>query len=299
MISVVTPTYFRNERLEEAIKSIKDQTFDGVEHIIIDGSEEEYAHEVVKNYDDLVYIAPDVDPGFNKCRELGVKKSKGEFIQFLDDDDQLRSTKLEKSLQKFEDDIGIVYCGLQFSESKTVILPDPESRGNVLDCALALNLFPAVPSTWTIRRSVLEEVMPFIHPDGADDEGMHIEFAQRTKYEFINEPLVVFGEGTENSFSATWEYVDGIGSLIDEYCDLYHQASEWVLRSALEKIHRKRAKMYMRDHYWHPGATWSFIQASRYSNDKKVKLLGMSIASLFGRPGCSMALKASEIAKSL
>lgn len=285
MISVVITTYYRNERLERALQSVRSQTYDQVETIVVDGSESGNARAVVETYDGVQYVCPDRDPGFHRCRELGVRESSGEFVQFLDDDDWLRPTKLERATRTFRDGVGVVYCGIEHQTSGKTVLPDPDARGDVLHRALAFDMAPALPSTWTIRRGVLEEILPFAHPDGADDEGTHIELSQVTTYEFVDEPLVVLGTENEQSVNKTWDYVEGLEFLLEEYAHLYERAPAWVKASAREKVHRNRGNMYLREALWSLAATREFVRAARYSPDHTVRRSAQAALSLLGRPG--------------
>jgi glycosyltransferase involved in cell wall biosynthesis len=285
-ISVITPTYYRNDCLRRAIRSVESQTYEGeIEHIVIDGSEESHAEDIADEFSGVQYIAPSTDPGFHKSRELGIKESDGRYIQFLDDDDQLSPSKLEKCVEKFDQGIGVVYCGIQFTDKTEPVLPESGGRGDVLNRALALDLYPAVPSTWTVRRDLITEILPFKHPDGADDEGTHIEMAQRTKYDFVNEPLVVMGTDTEESYADTWDYVDGISSLYDQYADLYSRAPDWVEKRALTKIHSKRGEMLLREKSWSHEAVIEFAKAARYANEERTYYAGIASASILGTPG--------------
>lgn len=298
MISVVTPTYYRNERLERAIRSVQDQTYPDVEHVVVDGSAEEHARDVVEAHEDTVYVGVDADPGLHACRELGCRAASGEFVQFLDDDDWLEPTKLEASLSEFEEGVGIVYTGIRHGSSGQIVLPDPDAAGRVLDRALAFDMFPAVPSTWLVRRELVRDAIPFDHPDGADDEGTHIELAQQTDYAFVDEPLVVLGTESEQSVSQTWTYVEGLEYLLTEYAHLYDRAPDQVERRARETLARNRGTMLLRERVWSPTAIREFVRAARYSRDDKPVRWGNAFVSLFGRPGVYLGEKALTAVRS-
>lgn len=285
MISVVTPTYYRNDLLERALRSVESQTYEQVEPIVVDGSEEDHAREVVEDYDDAVYISPDSDPGLNGCREIGCSAASGEYVQFLDDDDWLKPTKLEASLAQFEDGVGLVYCGIEHATSGRVALPDPDASGDVFHRALSFEMFPAVPSTWLVRTELAREAIPFDHPDGADDEGTHIELSQRTGYASVDEPLVVLGTEDGESLSQTWNYVRGLEYLLEEYADEYARAPDWVGRRARATVHRNRGTMILRDRLWSPAATLEFVRAARYAGEDTPIRWGNALVSVFGRPG--------------
>lgn len=99
-ISVIIPTYNREELLRRAIESVLDQTFDDFEILVIDGAKSESTRELVRSFGDgrIRYI-PQKGKGIANARNLGVSKARGEFIAFLDDDDRWRRDKLELQLE--------------------------------------------------------------------------------------------------------------------------------------------------------------------------------------------------------
>lgn len=109
LVSVIITTYYRNELLREAIDSVKRQTYKPIEIIVVDDSGEEIAKEVVKEYD-VTYIPKRKNEGQIAAWNSGISRCHGDFIQFLDDDDQLLETKIEKQVQKFRSstNVGVI-----------------------------------------------------------------------------------------------------------------------------------------------------------------------------------------------
>jgi glycosyltransferase involved in cell wall biosynthesis len=109
LVSVVIPTYYRNDGLRRAIESALSQTYDPVEVIVVDDSGERYAEPVAREYD-VTYIAHEENLGGNPARNTGIKAASGEYIQLLDDDDRLLPEKLERQIPALEADpsVGVV-----------------------------------------------------------------------------------------------------------------------------------------------------------------------------------------------
>lgn len=91
LISVIVPTFNRRKMLSKAINSVLNQEYNNIEIIIINDHStddtKEYLEELVKKNNNITVInnAENHNAGYN--RNLGYKKSNGEFIIFLDDDD--------------------------------------------------------------------------------------------------------------------------------------------------------------------------------------------------------------------
>ena len=94
--SVIIPTYNRKSFLPIAVNSVLEQTFSDFELIIIDDGSTDKTQESRKTYRDrrIKYFRQE-NKGPASARNSGVKKSRGEFIAFLDSDDRFCRDKLE------------------------------------------------------------------------------------------------------------------------------------------------------------------------------------------------------------
>ena len=283
LVSVVVSTYYRNDRLREAIESALDQTYRPIEIIVVDGSGEGHARPVVEEYDDVVFIAQEVDEGPQASRSLGIERSSGRYIQLLDDDDRLAPTKFEKQIPLLEPPVGVVYSGM-IDEAQGEIRPNPDVRGDVLQAALEMRTFPCITSTMLIDRAVLDDMLPLGHRHGADDTGTKIELARRTQFDFVDEPLVIRGR-TDTSLSESWSYIEGRKTVIETYADLYTQFPPSVRRRAVRETHYQAARKRLDERWWSPWAVLEFARAAYHTPDRRAYYLGALVGSAFGRPG--------------
>lgn len=113
LVSVIMPTYKgKKENLERSIQSVISQTYQCWELIIIDDNQEEkyskLVRKVIEKFNDprIVYIKNIKNLGSAKARNEGIKKSKGQFITFLDDDDEYLPLKIESQLKLMEKEGG-------------------------------------------------------------------------------------------------------------------------------------------------------------------------------------------------
>ncbi|MCC6933343.1 MAG: glycosyltransferase [Deltaproteobacteria bacterium] len=98
-VSVIIPAYNREKMLARAVDSVLTQTYHDFEFIVIDdGSIEDLAviKEKVEGAGHIWISVP--NGGVAKARNLGVRHSSGEYLAFLDSDDQWLPEKLEKQL---------------------------------------------------------------------------------------------------------------------------------------------------------------------------------------------------------
>ena len=96
LISVIIPTFKRLDKLKEAIKSIQSQSFKNWETIIIDNHSDDGTEEFIESLKDKrfkFYLIRN-DGVISKSRNLGIQKSNGKYLAFLDSDDWWSPDKL-------------------------------------------------------------------------------------------------------------------------------------------------------------------------------------------------------------
>ena len=123
LISVNLTTYNRSGYLlSRSIKSVLAQTHKNLEIIIVDdGSTDRTQHQVMqfqKNNQNIKFIKLKYNSGNAYARNIALNASNGDYIAFMDDDDEwIDNEKLEKQLKAFEINgigkIGLIYTDVQ------------------------------------------------------------------------------------------------------------------------------------------------------------------------------------------
>ena len=100
-ISIVIPTRNRPTLVPRAVKSALSQTFKSTEVIVVVDGPDEATIDTLKQIKDdrLKIILLQENVGGSDARNAGVKESKGEWVAFLDDDDEWLPEKLEKQIE--------------------------------------------------------------------------------------------------------------------------------------------------------------------------------------------------------
>ena len=111
-ISVIIPTYKRSEKLCRAIESVLQQTYQNIEVIVVDDndSDSEYRKinaDKMKKYSSnsrVIYLKHEKNKNGAAARNTGIKEATGEYITFLDDDDEFyenRMYEIEKTIKEY------------------------------------------------------------------------------------------------------------------------------------------------------------------------------------------------------
>jgi len=167
-VSVVIPTYNRQKELFTAIDTVIKQTYKGdIEIIVVDDSESKSIKTATKKKIGKLrlpknrfirYACPEKRAGAPSARNLGIKHSKGEFIAFLDDDDEWMSMKIEKQVDVMikNPSVALVITGshdLRFSNDRIQMPQEIITYETVLK---SFNL--SSTSSYMVRRQVIELV---------------------------------------------------------------------------------------------------------------------------------------------
>ena len=97
LISIIVPTYNRAGYIEEALDSVKKQTFTDYEIIVVDDGSTDNTKEILENYSGIRYLLLE-HGGIAAARNAAVKAAGGKWIAFLDSDDLWKEDKLQKQV---------------------------------------------------------------------------------------------------------------------------------------------------------------------------------------------------------
>ena len=110
LISIIMPTYNRAGYIEEALDSIKKQTFTDYEIIVVDDGSTDNTREILEKHEEIRCFYVD-HMGIAGARNTAVKAARGKWIAFLDSDDLWKEDKLLKQVDylHLHPDCRIVY----------------------------------------------------------------------------------------------------------------------------------------------------------------------------------------------
>ena len=186
-VSVIIPSYGMPVFLSNAIQSVINQTYEDWELIIVDDNDPKTVFR--KKTETLVMDFANKDARINyikhpcnrngaAARNTGIAQARGEFIAFLDSDDEYLPQRLEKCcdlLSKCDSSVAGVYTGCEFrKQGKTYNVIRNVRSGNFLVETLACTFMFCTGSNIFVRKSILDEMNGF-------DEN----FIRHQDYEFL------------------------------------------------------------------------------------------------------------------
>ena len=169
LVSVITPTYKRSEKLPRAIQSVLAQTYKRIELFVVNDNNPndeytQYVKNVTKRYDDdprFHLIIQDKHINGAVARNVAIKQAKGEYIAFLDDDDWWELNKIEEQLNvltTLDESWGGVSCKFRlFDENGKIVGQTSKYKGGYIYKDI-LSLYSDVATgTLLLRHSALDD----------------------------------------------------------------------------------------------------------------------------------------------
>jgi glycosyltransferase involved in cell wall biosynthesis len=270
-VTVIMPTRNRAAITPRAIESVIAQTWSDWELIIIDDASTDATPDMIARYAEgdvrIRSLRVDSAGGAASARNRGIAAARGDYIAFIDDDDEWLAPKLERQIAAFTaaPTIGVTHGPF--------IEVDPESRERIVGEFQAPNGV-ALPtllrgnqlghSTVMVRRSVLQAAGAFDDRlPRLQDWDLWIRLAMITRFAHVPEPLVRV-HLTPDSIStksdalrsacgivaASFERHAGLDQA--QYAELCYALGQLLMRHGFARDGRKFVRRSLRLHPWPP-----------------------------------------------
>ncbi|ALL04401.1 hypothetical protein AQ505_02130 [Pedobacter sp. PACM 27299] len=166
-VTVIIPVYNAEKTIGRALASVLNQTIAPYEIIIIDDGSHDNSSLIVQEHIDLnpmfkFHLIKKSNGGVSSARNVGLKKATGNYIAFLDSDDEWFLDKLEKQLTIFDGFTNFGFIG------GLIYRPKENIQGSLLEISLSDLIFKNYfqPSTVLFKkRSLIWSVFLMKHSD--------------------------------------------------------------------------------------------------------------------------------------
>lgn len=119
LITIIIPTYNRAFLIKDTIESIRNQTYNNWECLVIDGNSTDCSEDIIPSFFDFderfqyIRIVESQKKGPNYLRNYGFLKAKGKFVYFFDSDDILKPNALSTYITYFTENIDAVVARIE------------------------------------------------------------------------------------------------------------------------------------------------------------------------------------------
>ena len=254
LISVVIPTYNRENTIQRAINSVINQTYRNFEILVIDdGSSDNTKKKInkyLRKYPNFKYHRSN-HKGVSSARNMGIKMASGEFISFLDSDDAFLPEKLERQLQYMnEKKINLSLSnGYIVIEESTKYLCSLEPSRIIQKEDIILNKVLSSASFIMINKKLSNKYLFDKNLKSSNDIDFLLRVMNDFKLGFINMPLVNINKENNNRRISRNVYVkiDSFKKLITKLNQSQYNLSQYETCLFLNKIYKKLSYFYLLD----------------------------------------------------
>jgi len=132
--TVIIPLYNKEKYIENAIKSVLDQTFTDFEILIVDDFSSDKSAVIASKFESekVQLIYHEKNCGLSATRNTGIKKANSNYITFLDADDLWKSTFLESIFQLIQNFPEALIFGTNYEEIWDTVIKNPRNGSEIL-----------------------------------------------------------------------------------------------------------------------------------------------------------------------
>jgi glycosyltransferase involved in cell wall biosynthesis len=213
-VSVIIPTYNRENLIVRAIYSVLKQTYQDFEIIVVDDGSTDHTEDVIRQLQNkekrIIYIKNKKNKGAATARNTGISEAKGKYVAFQDSDDEWLSGKLEKQMKMFKKaplEIGVIYTGFwriegdkkEYIPSDKIIKKEGDIHIELLKGNFVTTQSIVVRKECFGKVGMFEEDLPRLQ-----DWELVLRLSKYYHFKCIDEPLLV-SHHTPDSISANDE----------------------------------------------------------------------------------------------
>lgn len=212
MISVIVPTYNRAHQLPRTLDSILCQSCSPKEIIVVDdGSTDETLALMTSEYPEIVFIQQQ-NTGVSSARNVGIKRASGDWIAFLDSDDEWLPEKLEIQMKALYENPEIKICHTNEIWIRNGKRVNPKKKHEKFGGWIFQKCLPLCcisPSSVIIHKSIFKEIGLFDYSlPVCEDYDLWLRITARNPVLYIEEPFLIKYGGHEDQLSKKYWGMD-------------------------------------------------------------------------------------------
>ncbi len=208
LISVIIPVYNRRDVIGRAVESVLAQTCTDCEVLVVDdGSNDdtrEFLQQEFGQRQSMRVLRCDANSGVSAARNSGLAVARGEWMAFLDSDDEWKPRKLERQLKALNE-TGLKVCHTEEIWVRNGVRVNPHKHHRKYGGRIFLQSVPLCvmsPSSIVIHRSVFDRIGQFDESlPACEDYDFFLRLTCRYDVVYLEEELMVKYGGHEDQLS--------------------------------------------------------------------------------------------------
>jgi len=200
-VSAIIPVFNGSATLRQAIDSVLHQREVNFELIVVDDGSTDSTPAIIESYGDRIQRITQSNKGPAAARNLAVRSARGEYLAFLDADDQWLPGMLQRTAAMLDSDpdCALAYGNLLLVDSDghslaAQLIAEEYAHAPSMDEILA-KMWPIMPSASLIRRPAFNACGGFVEEfrgAGFEDAYLWLSLREQGHFNYIPEPLAVW-----------------------------------------------------------------------------------------------------------
>ncbi len=210
-ISIIIPTFNRASLLKRALDSVYAQTLPTFEVIVVDDGSTDDTADIIKNHYPQTRYFFQNNQGVSAARNLGIENANGEWLAFLDSDDEWLPDKLAQQMQALnENDAKVCHTEeIWIRDGVRVNQMNKHKKSGGWIFRQCLPLCAMSPSSIIIHREVFRKTGPFdTSLPACEDYDLWLKITARYPVLFIETPQIKKYGGHEDQLSQKYWGMD-------------------------------------------------------------------------------------------
>jgi len=242
-VSVIIPTYNREACLERAIVSVLSQTYRNFELIVIDDGSTDNTSRIIHKYKNKIRYFSQLHSGVSTARNLGLEKSEGTWVAFLDSDDYWLPRKLERQMQCLAENPQWLVMQTDEKWIRNGVVVNPTKKHQKYSGWIFVQCLPLCivsPSAVIVHQKVFNDVGVFDESlPVCEDYDLWLRVSLKYEIGLLPEKLIIKTGGHSDQLSRKYWGIDRYRVLALEKilnAELDRQQTELVLDEIIKKL---------------------------------------------------------------
>ena len=219
-VSVIIPFYNRKKELKRAIKSVIAQTYKNIELILIDDcstEKNEFVENLVLENKNIKYYRNEKNMGASFSRNVGIEKSNGTFIAFLDSDDEFVIDKIETQLKlMILNNSNVSYSDYYVKNKNKKILFNAYTKNENDNNEYLYNCKLATPTIMVNRKFLLDNNIKYkTDLDVCEDICFYLDILKYENITYVNVPLSIINTNNQSCINNYEKRKKGLCNIIN------------------------------------------------------------------------------------
>ena len=206
LVSIITATYNSALTLRDCLQSVAKQSYDPIEHIIIDGASKDATLDIVNAFPHIAQVHSEQDQGIYDAMNKGIAHATGDIIGILNSDDFYVDEQVVQAIVNvFENsNCDVVYADLQYVDREhTDKIIRTWKSGTMQQHSFLYGWMPPHPTVF-VRRKVYEQYGAFnlALKSAADYEFMlRVLYKEKCRVAYLPKTIVKMRDGGQSNQS--------------------------------------------------------------------------------------------------